>query len=85
MNCEVQSWSYTLSQAVSLHLILAFRNCTYFEQPVPYDAYEYGMKDVIRTQADGYVYAPEGPGLGVEIDWDTMEESTILTLNSRDT
>ena len=37
--------------------MLAFNNATYYEQPVPYEAYEYGMKDVVRTQPDGHVYA----------------------------
>ena len=36
------------------------------------------MKDVIRAQPDGYAYAPRGPGLGLEVDWDAMEEATIL-------
>ena len=40
------------------------------------------MKDVIRTQADGYAYAPSGPGLGLEVDWDAMEAATILSFVS---
>ena len=36
------------------------------------------MKDVIRAQPDGYAYAPQGPGLGLEVDWEAMEEATIL-------
>ena len=35
MNVEVQCWGYTLTQAANLHVMLAYRNCTYFEQPVP--------------------------------------------------
>ena len=67
MNCEMMCWGYTLISAANLHLMLAFPNATCYEQPVPYEAYEYGMKDVIRTQPYGYVNAPRGPGLGVEI------------------
>ena len=58
--------------------MLAFGNATYYEQPVPYEAYEYGMKNVVRTGPDGYVSAPTGPGLGVEIDWDAMHRSTLM-------
>ena len=43
---------------------------------------EYGMKDAIRTQPDGYVYAPQGPVLGLEIDWDAMQAATIPLLDS---
>ena len=28
-------------------------------------------------QVDGYVHMPEGPGLGVDLDWDMVEEDTI--------
>jgi L-alanine-DL-glutamate epimerase-like enolase superfamily enzyme len=83
MNCEVMCWGYTLISAANLHLMLAFPNATYYEQPVPYEAYEYGMKDVIRTGSDGCVRAPQGPGLGVEVDWDAMKAATIHTLDTR--
>jgi L-alanine-DL-glutamate epimerase-like enolase superfamily enzyme len=82
MNCEVMCWGYTLISTANLHLMLAFPNATYYEQPVPYEAYEYGMQDVIRTQADGYVYAPHGPGLGVEVDWKAMAAATIHTFDT---
>ena len=77
MNCEIMCWGNTLISAANLHLMLAFRNGTYYEQPIPYDSYEYGMQDVIRTQSDGYVYAPQKPGLGVDIDQDAMQAATI--------
>jgi len=75
---EVQCWGYTLTQAANLHVMLAYRNCTYFEQPVPYAAFEYGANSVIRTDKEGYVHAPEGPGLGIEIDWAAVKKATIL-------
>ena len=78
MRCEIMSWGFTLVAAANLHLMLGFDNCTYYEQAVPYESYEYGMKDVIRAQPDGYAYAPQGPGLGLEVDWEAMEEATIL-------
>ena len=57
---------------------------SWFEQAVPYEPYEYGMHDVIRTGADGYVQAPEQPGLGYAVDWDAMQAATIHQLDSRD-
>lgn len=80
MSCELQCWGYTLSQAANLHLMLALPNCTYFEQPVPYASFEYGMIDVIRPDAEGYVTVPDAPGLGMRIDWDAMRAATILEL-----
>ena len=57
---------------------------TYYEQAVPYEPYEYGMHDVIRTGQDGYVDAPQAPGLGYQIDWDAMDAATIHRLDSRE-
>jgi L-alanine-DL-glutamate epimerase-like enolase superfamily enzyme len=78
MNVEIQSWGYTLTQAANLQVMLAHRNCEYFEQPVPYPAFEYGSLDVIRTDQDGYVNAPAGPGLGIRTDWAAMEKAAFL-------
>ena len=30
---------------------------------------------------DGYVYGPEKSGLGLEVDWETMEAATIHRLS----
>lgn len=82
MNVEVQCWGYTLTQAANLHVMLAFRNCTYFEQP-PYEAFEYGSHDVIRTDSEGFVHAPPGNGLGVEVDWKAIEAALLLKYEVR--
>ena len=84
MKCEIMSWGNTLVSAANLHLMLGTGLSSYYEQSVPYDPYSFGMHDTIRTQQDGYVYAPEGPGLGVQIDWEAMESATIHKLDSRE-
>ena len=78
LDTELQCWGYTLTQAANLHLMLAHRNCTYFEQPVPYPAFEHGVRDAIRTDSAGLVHAPQGPGLGIRVDWEAVEAATIL-------
>lgn len=78
-NVEIQSWGYTLTQAANLHVMLAHRNCEFFEHPVPYPAFEYGSLDVIRVDKDGYVHAPKGPGLGIRTDWKAMKKAAFLT------
>ena len=84
MKCEIMSWGNTLVSAANLHLMLGTGMSSYYEQSVPYEAYGYGMHDVIRTDQDGYVHAPQGPGLGLEIDWPAMEAATIHSLDSRE-
>jgi L-alanine-DL-glutamate epimerase-like enolase superfamily enzyme len=81
--CELQCWGYTLTQAANLHVMLAYPNCRYFEQPAPYPAFEYGALDVIRPDAEGNVRVPDAPGLGIEIDWPAVEAATIHRLEVR--
>jgi L-alanine-DL-glutamate epimerase-like enolase superfamily enzyme len=78
--CELQCWGYTLTQAANLHVMLAYGNCRYFEQPAPYPAFEYGALDVIRPDAEGNVRVPDAPGLGIGIDWPAVEAATIHRL-----
>jgi len=84
MKCEIMSWGNTMISSANLNLMLGLGTSSYFEQAVPYESYEYGMHDVIRTDADGYVHAPSKPGLGYEIDWPAMEAATIHRLDSRE-
>ena len=69
---EVQSWGYTLTQAANLHLMLAHKECYYFEQAAPYEKYEFAAKQVFRPDAEGYIQAPTKPGLGIDLDWEQL-------------
>jgi L-alanine-DL-glutamate epimerase-like enolase superfamily enzyme len=80
---EIQCWGYTLTQAANLHVMLAHRNCDYFEQPVPYPAFEFGAKNAIRTDGQGFVHAPPGPGLGIDLDWPAIESAAIMKYEVR--
>jgi L-alanine-DL-glutamate epimerase-like enolase superfamily enzyme len=82
-SCELQCWGYTLTQAANLHLMLGHGNCRYFEQPAPYPAFEYGSVAGIRPDANGDVVAPEGPGLGVLIDWSAVDRAALLRYELR--
>ncbi|MBM3540642.1 MAG: hypothetical protein FJX51_01220 [Alphaproteobacteria bacterium] len=74
---ELQSWGYTPVQAANLHVMLGLGRTKYFEQPFPYPALEYGALDPIRTDRDGLVHAPDGPGLGIRMDWDAIERAAL--------
>jgi L-alanine-DL-glutamate epimerase-like enolase superfamily enzyme len=78
-SCELQCWGYTLTQVANLHVMQAHANCGWFEQPAPYEAFEFGSLDVIRPDAQGMVRVPDGPGLGVRIDWPAVERATIAS------
>ncbi|MBN3561991.1 mandelate racemase/muconate lactonizing enzyme family protein [Aliamphritea spongicola] len=76
MSIELQSWGYTATQAANLHLMLAISNTGYFEQPVPYSSHEAFCSTPIRTQS-GRVKAPQGPGLGIKINWQQVAEQAF--------
>ena len=68
---EIQSWGHSLAQAVNLHLALANARTRYFEAPTPGEAFEFGTKYGIQA-GRGEVVAPDGPGLGIQVDWDQL-------------
>ena len=68
---EIQSWGHSLAQAANLHLMLANERTRYFEVPMPKEAFEFGMKNGNLLER-GRLVAPDGPGLGIEVDWDRL-------------
>ena len=71
---DVQSWGHSLAQAANLHLMLASDNSEYFEAPMPKAAFEFGMKNGNMLKEEKIV-APEGPGLGINVDWDMLDSA----------
>lgn len=74
---EPQSWGYTFVQAANLQLGLATRQSSYFELPVPYDAYEFGVENPFRLDKQGLVHLPEAPGLGIAVDWKALDSAVL--------
>jgi L-alanine-DL-glutamate epimerase-like enolase superfamily enzyme len=68
---EIQSWDHSLSQAANLHLMLANERTRYFEAPMPKEAFEFGMTNGNLLER-GRAVAPDGPGLGIDVDWDRL-------------
>ena len=82
LKTELQSYGYPLSQAANLHVMLGVAGCSYFEHPVPVEHYEYACANPIRIEADGCVAAPDGPGLGLDLDWDRIEADASLVIDT---
>jgi L-alanine-DL-glutamate epimerase-like enolase superfamily enzyme len=74
---EPHAYGSTLVQAAHLHYMLSAKNCTYFEMPHPREVLDFGMKDILDIDENGWVHAPTAAGLGYEIDWDVMDNATI--------
>ena len=77
LDLEIHGTLTSLLDIANLHVSGAIRNSRYAEafwEP----HYRFGLVgDPLVPDAQGYLHVPSGPGLGVTIDWDWMENHTI--------
>ena len=81
MNFEVHHGGNSLNNVANLHVIMAIRNCEFFEVLLPAGTQKYGLVNDIEVGSDGLVHASEGAGLGAEIDFALIERSTLSVLS----
>jgi L-alanine-DL-glutamate epimerase-like enolase superfamily enzyme len=81
MATEIQSWGHSLAQAVNFHLALANARTRYFEAPTPTEAFEFGMKNGVLLNR-GRAVAPDGPGLGIEVDWERLDSADFYVYSN---
>ena len=80
MKCEIHHGGNSLNNVANLHVTMAINNCDYFEVLLPTAAQKYGLVNDIEVDSQGLVHAPEGVGLGYEIDWALVKKRTITVL-----
>lgn len=80
MNYEVHHGGNSLNNVANLHVIMAIKNCEFFEVLLPDEAQKYGLAQDIEVDGGGMVRAPEKPGLGAEIDFELIEKKKITVL-----
>jgi len=81
MNYEVHHGGNSLNNVANLHLIMAVKNCEYFEVLLPDGAQKYGLVEDIEVDRDGLVHALSAPGLGARIDFDLIARKQIAVLS----
>ena len=79
INCEITSIG-AMNGFVHAHVIGAIRNCTFFEgwSPGSLGGEPYITNPIQIT--GGHICVPDGPGLGVEFDWNEVEKATEAVL-----
>lgn len=80
VRCEVHTAIYHPLEIVNLHCCCAISNSEFFELLYPVEAMAIGMKQPIRIDEAGFAHPPDAPGIGVEFDWDFVEQCTIAVL-----
>jgi L-alanine-DL-glutamate epimerase-like enolase superfamily enzyme len=80
MNFEIHHGGNSLNNVANLHVIMAIRNCEFFEVLLPAGAQKYGLLEDIEVDEQGLVHAPTGPGLGAAIDFARIERQRTAVL-----
>lgn len=76
MTCEIHTAIYHPLELVNLHCAAAMRNSEFFEVLVPQERFAIGLQQPIDIR-DGHAHLPQGPGLGIALDWDFIDRCTI--------
>ena len=80
MNYEVHHGGNSFNNYANLHMIMAIKNCEYFEVLLPDLAQKYGLLNDIEVDKDGLVHAPSNPGIGAKLDFELIESKSIMVL-----
>lgn len=79
---EIHTASSPLLDVANLHVGCATSVSRFLESHHP--MFRFGLKnDPLRLHEDGCQHLPEGPGLGVDIDWDWIDNHTVDVLKGR--
>ncbi|MBE7170194.1 MAG: mandelate racemase/muconate lactonizing enzyme family protein [Williamsia sp.] len=79
---EIHTASAPLLDIANLHVGCATRASRFLESHHP--LFRFGLKgDLLEIREDGCLHCPVGPGLGVEIDWDWIDDHTVKELKDR--
>jgi L-alanine-DL-glutamate epimerase-like enolase superfamily enzyme len=79
VQCELHTTIYHPLELVNLHCCAALHNCEMFELLLPMSHYSFGLAEPIRIE-NGCAVLPDGPGLGIDLDWNMIDNSTYGVL-----
>jgi L-alanine-DL-glutamate epimerase-like enolase superfamily enzyme len=74
---DAHSWSSAINTAASIHLSLVAARPTIFELKPLENPMQHELVTQPFAHKDGWIYAPEGPGLGVEVIEKTVEKYNL--------
>ena len=80
INCEIHCCPNPWMNAANLHVMCSIKNCDFYEWMVPEGIWDFGVKEAIKFDDEGFVHVPKKPGLGLEINWEYIDSHTIQTL-----
>ena len=80
MNLEIHALHSPLLDIANLHVACSVSNCEFFELHHP--MFRFAFKgNPLDIDHNGELHLPEAPGLGVQLDWDWIDNHTVLELS----
>jgi len=80
MPCELHTTIYHPLELANLHCACAMRNCEFLEILWPSETFAFGLKSPLPIDDQGIAHVPDKPGLGIDLDWPTIENETFEIL-----
>ena len=77
LRCEIHCTTMGYMDIANLHVSCAIKNCEYFELLVPEEPFRFPMKDKYPIDKHGVAHVPQKPGIGVELDWDAIDDACV--------
>jgi len=77
LNCEVHTTTMGPMEIANLHVACATRNSEFYELFAPHEEWRFPMVEPYSLDNKGYIHVPKKPGLGITIDWDAVDNSTL--------
>jgi L-alanine-DL-glutamate epimerase-like enolase superfamily enzyme len=76
MHVQFHSGGNPLLNTAQLHVAMTIKNTHYFPWVLPAQTHHLGVIGYPQPDSDGYMRCPEGPGIGVDIDWSMVDSLT---------
>ncbi|MDE2437126.1 MAG: hypothetical protein KGM49_12785, partial [Sphingomonadales bacterium] len=79
VNCEIHTAIFHPAEMVNLHCCAAIKNCDFFEVLMPPEEFAFGLASPLPI-VNGMAQLPQGPGMGIDLDWDDIDRCTLRIL-----
>lgn len=76
LNCELHATLMGPMDIANLHCACAMANTEWFELHMPETMFSFPMKEPYPIDAAGVIHVPEGPGLGITVDWHAADPAS---------
>jgi len=74
---DPHSWSSAINTAASIHVALVATNASIFEMKPIENPMQHELVEKPFAHVDGWIYAPDGPGLGVDVIEATVQKYSL--------